>query len=121
MGKMLGTKLIDLRRNAGLTQEEAANKLEELCRLKEYPDNYMITRSSLANNEKGIRTPNLPKMILLSDFYSTEVMDLILISDDDLTKGFPLDFSAKLHKIQQEIMNSDNTTVEKDNKQDKIF
>ena len=117
MGKLLGAKLMDLRRNANLTQEEAARKLEEYRIYKKYPENYIITRSALANYEKGIRTPNLVKMQLIADFYRVEVIDLILISEDDLDIGLSPDLSARVRKVQHNIMDTNNKRPTQCNKQ----
>lgn len=56
MSKEIGRKLKQLRKEKGLTQEEAAKRLK-------------ITRSTISNYEVGRRSPHLKDLQKIGDFY----------------------------------------------------
>ena len=83
MGKALGDHLIQLRKKMRLTQDEAAEKIEEYRKVNGFPDYFIISRSSLANYEKGIRNPNTEKLTLLAGFYNEDIFKLMTLSAND--------------------------------------
>ncbi len=89
MGKRLGKKLVALRKGAGLTQDEAAANLKITCAKKGFPENALITRSTLGNYEKGIRTPDYLKMMVIAEFYNTPLQELIYLAAlDTASEGY---------------------------------
>lgn len=56
MSKEIGRKLKQLRKEKGITQEEAAKRLK-------------ITRSTISNYEVGRRSPHLKDLQKIGDFY----------------------------------------------------
>lgn len=98
---MLGTKLKQLRKSRGLTQDDIAIK-------------FKLSRGSISNWEKNRRKPNIKQLEELANFYNVtldyfadetspdEVIDLInraktLLSDDTVP-------TEKKEELYQEIM-----------------
>ncbi len=84
MGIKLGQTLFQYRKNKNLTQDEVVRKSEQYCQLGTYPDSAAVTRSALANYEKGIRTPNNLKLRLLADIYEADYAKLVGIAAVDI-------------------------------------
>lgn len=66
---MINQILISLRKQAGLTQEQLAEKIG-------------VSRQSIASWEKGDSTPDVTKCIALADLYDVSVDDLVGHSDN---------------------------------------
>lgn len=98
---MLGTKLKQLRKSRGLTQDDIAFKFD-------------LSRGSISNWEKGRRKPNIKQLEELANFYNVtldyfadetstdEVVDILnraktLLNDDSVPK-------EKKEELYQEIM-----------------
>lgn len=100
--------LVYLRKRANLTQEEASKKIG-------------ISRSSLANYEKGLRRPNFEVMEMIADFYNVN-MDTIFGHETITESKFRSqidDMSADLWVKQQvaitdEYMETDTSSMTKE-------
>ena len=66
---MINQILISLRKRAGLTQEQLAEKIG-------------VSRQAIANWEKGESMPDITKCIALADLYEVSVDDLVGHSDN---------------------------------------
>ena len=86
MGVKLGKRLVDLRKKNDLTQEEAIKKVEQIVKERKYPYSALISRSALANYEKGIRTPDNFKLKILADIYQEQYEELIYLANLDLAQ-----------------------------------
>ena len=90
MGKILGNKLKQLRKDAKLTQEEAIAGINHLCRL-DYENKGSLSRSALCNYEKGIRTPSGLMLVMIADFYEVDVKSLIICVAQDCAVKYLLE------------------------------
>ncbi len=59
-----GENLMKLRKSAGLSQEELANKLD-------------LTRQAISKYESGISAPSIEKLILISEIFQVSLDELI--------------------------------------------
>lgn len=75
---ILADKLIKLRKKAGLSQEELADKMD-------------VSRQSVSKWESAQCAPELPKLIQLSNFYGVS-LDYML--KDDVTEETPVEISG---------------------------
>ena len=78
--------LVILRSKSGLTQEQAAMALEDMCEELGIPKNKRISRSSLANYESGKREPDFYRLKLLAKFYGVDFNELL--SQTEIIGGF---------------------------------
>lgn len=76
---ILADKLIKLRKKAGLSQEELADKMD-------------VSRQSVSKWESAQCAPELPKLIQLSNFYGVS-LDYML--KDDVTEETPVEISGQ--------------------------
>ncbi|MGM0816005.1 MAG: helix-turn-helix domain-containing protein [Bacillota bacterium] len=74
---MLGKRITSLRKQAGLTQEELAKKLN-------------VTRSALSQYELGTRDPNYDLLIKIANFFD--------VTTDYLLTGKEMNSSSNPHK-----------------------
>lgn len=70
----LGKALKDLRKNKGLTQDEAAQQIYRYCHIFNVKP---ITRSTLSNYENGIRKPDIDSLRVLAKFYGTTTDEIM--------------------------------------------
>lgn len=61
-----GDMLKDLRELKDVTQDQAANEIQKLCRIFNVDS---ITRSALSNYENGVREPDFIKLKVLAKYY----------------------------------------------------
>lgn len=96
----LSTKLIEYRKQCGLTQEEAARRIH-------------ISRSTLAGYESGTRQPNFATLKAIANSYGIEVSSLYdettryqsdLDDDDELTPGKQILLQTLKGATEEEIM-----------------
>lgn len=67
-------KLFELRKQKGLSQEELANKIN-------------VSRQTLSKWELGESTPDMEKLILLSDYFQVSLDELVLDKKMDMQKN----------------------------------
>lgn len=73
--------LITLRLRNHLTQEEAADGMRSLCRRLNLPESISISRSTLANYEKGTREPDFDRLKVIAQFYGVDYNELLSYSE----------------------------------------
>ena len=67
--KEIGAKLVQLRKEAGLTQQEVANQLG-------------VTKGTVANYEQGIRCPSNDALVKLADVFHVTVNYLLGLENE---------------------------------------
>lgn len=67
-------RLYELRKKRGLSQEEAANKLN-------------VTRQTFSKWENGDSTPDMEKLVAISDLFGISMDELVLGKEQKLTEG----------------------------------
>lgn len=67
-------RLYELRKKRGLSQEEAANKLN-------------VTRQTFSKWENGDSTPDIEKLVAISDLFGISMDELVLGKEQKLTEG----------------------------------
>ncbi|MHC5217009.1 helix-turn-helix domain-containing protein [Enterococcus sp. LJL128] len=82
----LGEKLKEQRENLGYTQQEVADQIH-------------VSRQTISNWEVGRNFPDIPTIILLSDYYGIS-LDLLLKGDDHLMKKMNED-AKKLEQLKK--------------------
>lgn len=85
---MIGERLVRLRRQSGMTQQELARKLHTSCK-------------SIKNWESDISDPNLKNLVALCAIFHVTADDLLGINDDIISLN-GLEFEKK--KIVQKII-----------------
>ncbi len=90
------TKLIQLRKNHGLTQSELAKGLK-------------TTRSRIANYETGIREPNFEMLERIADYFNISMAELL--NDDQASRL--LMYYERLRPIIDGAMKLDNQDIAK--------
>lgn len=78
-------KLIQLRKNAGLTQDQVAQRLE-------------ISRSSVAMYEAGSREPDFEMLESIADLFNIDMRDLVGSSSENNDDANPLSGASVIKK-----------------------
>ena len=81
-----GNKLYELRKEKGLSQEELANHLE-------------VTRQTVSKWELGDSTPDLDKLVLLSELFEISLDELVLDK---------VPVTTKLNELGAKVMTKEN-------------
>ena len=85
-----GNKLYELRKEKGLSQEELANHLE-------------VTRQTVSKWELGDSTPDLDKLVLLSELFEISLDELVLDKVSVTTKLDELGAKVMTRKISKKL------------------
>lgn len=88
-------KLFELRKQRGLSQEQLANKVE-------------VSRQTLSKWELGESTPDMDKLILLSDYFDVSLDELVLGKEKEIKEQNTENMKSVGQVLDEKVFTKDN-------------